>query len=98
MGPLTGIRIVELGGIGPAPFCCMLLADLGADILRIDRIVASDSGVPMEARFNLLHRGRRSVAMDLKKPAAVDAVKRLVAKADVLIEGFRPGVAERLGL
>ncbi|MGC4250102.1 MAG: CaiB/BaiF CoA-transferase family protein [Sphingobium sp.] len=98
MGPLSGIRIVELGGIGPAPFCCMLLADLGADIIRIDRIVASDSGIPMDKRFNLMHRGRRSVAMDLKQPAAVDAVKRLVKQADVLIEGFRPGVTERMGL
>ncbi|QKS00567.1 CoA transferase [Sphingomonas sp. CL5.1] len=98
MGPLAGLKVVELGGIGPAPFCCMLLSDLGAEIVRIDRIVASDSGIAMEKRFNLLHRGRKSVAMDLKRPAAVAAVKRLVADAHVVIEGFRPGVAERLGL
>lgn len=98
MGPLAGIRIVELGGVGPAPFCCMLLADLGAEIIRIDRIEPSDSGVPMEKRFNLLHRGRRSIAMDLKNAAAVEAVLRLVSTADALVEGFRPGVAERLGL
>lgn len=98
MGPLSGLKIVELGGIGPGPFCCMLLADLGADVVRIDRIVPSDSGVPMEPRFNLLHRGRRSVALDLKRSEAVDTVKRMVARADALIEGFRPGVAERLGL
>jgi len=97
-GPLAGIRIVELGGIGPGPFAAMLLSDLGADVLRIDRIEASDSGVDMPEKFNLLHRGRRSVAMDLKKPQAVEAVKQLVAQADALIEGFRPGVAERLGL
>ncbi|WP_326536608.1 CaiB/BaiF CoA transferase family protein [Pseudorhodoferax sp.] len=97
-GPLTGIRIVELGGIGPGPYTAMLLADLGADIVRIDRIVASDSGVDMDEKFNLLHRGRRSVAMDLKRPEAVATVLRLVARADALIEGFRPGVAERLGL
>lgn len=98
MGPLAGVKIIELGGIGPAPFCCMLLADMGAEIVRIDRIVPSDSGIPMEKRFNLLHRGRRSIAMDLKQPAAVETVKRLVAQADALIEGFRPGAAERLGL
>jgi alpha-methylacyl-CoA racemase len=98
MGPLAGVRIVELGGIGPGPFAAMLLSDLGADVLRIDRIVASDSGFHMPEKFNLLHRGRRSVAMDLKKPQAVDAVRKLIARADALIEGFRPGVAERLGL
>ncbi len=98
MGPLAGVKIVELGGIGPAPFCCMLLADMGAQIIRIDRITPSDSGIPMDKRFNLLHRGRRSIAMDLKHPEAVAAVKRLVAKADALVEGFRPGAAERLGL
>ncbi len=98
MGPLAGVKIVELGGIGPAPFCCMLLADMGAEIIRIDRIVPSDSGIPMDKRFNLLHRGRRSIAMDLKRPEAVEAVKRFVMQADALIEGFRPGAAERLGL
>jgi alpha-methylacyl-CoA racemase len=98
MGPLAGIKVVELGGSGPGPFCCMLLSDLGADVLRIDRMVPSDNGLSIERPFNLLYRGRRSVAMDLKKSAAVDAVKRLVVSADALIEGFRPGVTERLGL
>ena len=99
MGPLAGVKVLELGGIGPGPFCSMLLSDMGADVLRIDRIVPTDSGVKgMEPRFNLLHRGRRSVAMDLKNPRAVAAVKRLVTGADALIEGFRPGVAERMGL
>jgi alpha-methylacyl-CoA racemase len=97
-GPLAGIRIVELGGVGPAPFCCMLLADLGADIIRIDRPPGYDGGAPVEHRFNLLHRGRRSAALDLKKREATDAVLKLVRSADALIEGFRPGVAEKLGL
>ncbi|MGE4243108.1 CaiB/BaiF CoA transferase family protein [Ramlibacter sp.] len=97
-GPLAGVRIVELGGIGPGPFAAMLLSDLGADIIRIDRIVPSDSGVHMDEKFMAINRGRRSVAMDLKKKEAVDAVLKLVASADALIEGFRPGVAERLGL
>lgn len=97
-GPLTGIRIVELGGIGPVPFACMLLADLGADILRIDRPPGFDGGMPTDPRFNLMNRGRRSAAMDLKKPEAVAAALRLVRQADALVEGFRPGIAERLGL
>jgi alpha-methylacyl-CoA racemase len=97
-GPLAGVRIVELGGVGPAPFCCMLLADLGADIVRIDRPPGYDGGAPVEHRFNLLHRGRRSAAFDLKNPEATKAVLKLVCRADALIEGFRPGVAEKLGL
>lgn len=97
-GPLAGLRILELGGVGPAPFCCMLLADLGADVIRIDRPPGYDGGAPVDARFQLLHRGRRSVALDLKQPEAVSAVLRLVARADALVEGFRPGVAERMGL
>lgn len=98
MGPLKGVRIVELGGIGPGPFAAMLLSDLGADVLRIDRIHASDSGIDMPEKYNLLHRGRRSVAMDLKRPESVAAVLKLISQADAVIEGFRPGVAERLGL
>jgi alpha-methylacyl-CoA racemase len=93
-GPLAGVRVVELGGIGPGPFCGMLLADLGADVVRVDR--AADAGRPSE--HPVLHRGRRSVALDLKDAVAVDAVLRLVDGADALVEGFRPGVAERLGL
>jgi len=91
-GPLAGIRIVELAGIGPGPFCGMMLADHGAEVIRIDR-----GGGPADARDPLL-RSRRSVALDLKRPAAVAAVRRIVRQADGLIEGFRPGVAERLGL
>lgn len=97
-GPLAGIRIVELGGVGPVPFCCMLLSDLGADVIRIDRPSGYDGGQPGDPRFNLLNRGRRSAAFDLKKPEAADAVLKLVARADALVEGFRPGVAEKLGL
>src|SRR5262245_50491022 len=99
MGPLAGIKIVELGGIGPAPLCSMILSNMGADVIRLDRIVPSDSGVKgMDPRFNLLNRGARSVAVDLKNPAAIEAVLRLVAQADAVTEGFRPGVTERLGL
>ena len=98
MGPLKGLRVIELAGIGPGPFCAMLLADMGADVVRIDRTEASGLGVPMDKRYDINGRNRRSVALDLKAPAGRDAVLRLIAGADVLIEGFRPGVAERLGL
>jgi alpha-methylacyl-CoA racemase len=97
-GPLAGVRVVEIAGIGPGPFCAMMLADMGAEVLRIDRLGPADLGLPVEPRFSVLSRGRRSVALDLKQPAAIAAVKRLVVKADALIEGFRPGVMERLGL
>jgi alpha-methylacyl-CoA racemase len=97
-GPLVGVRVVEVGGVGPAPFCAMLLADLGAEVVRIDRLVPSESGLPVERRFEIIYRSRKSVALDLKKSEAVEAVKRLVEKADILLEGFRPGVMERMGL
>jgi alpha-methylacyl-CoA racemase len=95
-GPLAGLRVVELAGIGPAPFACMLLADLGADVIKVDRPDATPLGVPAE--LDLLNRGRPSVALDLKEPAGVETVRRLVDRADVFVEGFRPGVAERIGL
>jgi alpha-methylacyl-CoA racemase len=101
MGPLEGIRIVELAGIGPGPFCAMLLSDMGAEVIRVDRamMVGQDTDRDgNDARFNLLSRGRRNIAVDLKNPAAVDAVLRLIDRADALLEGFRPGVMERLGL
>jgi alpha-methylacyl-CoA racemase len=99
MGPLAGLRIIEMAGIGPAPFCAMMLADMGAEVIRIDRREKADLGLPgREARFEVMNRGRRSIAVDLKNPAAVEVVKRLVRDADALIEGFRPGVMERLGL
>ena len=94
MGPLKGIRILEMAGIGPGPFCAMMLSDMGAEVIRIDRLNQKGSG----HRANVLNRGRRSIALDLKNPAAIETVLRLVDQADVLIEGFRPGVMERLGL
>ncbi len=97
-GPLVGYKIVELAGIGPNPMCAMMLADMGAEVIRIDRLVASDLGVPVDAKFSVLDRSRRSIAVDLKQPAGIDLVLKLVAQADALIEGFRPGVMERLGL
>lgn len=97
-GPLAGIKVVELGGVGAVPFCCMLLADLGADVVRIDRPAGYDGGAPVDARFNLLNRGRRSVLLDLKDPADIATARELIRRADVVVEGFRPGVAERLGL
>src|SRR5262245_15106751 len=97
-GPLAGGSVLELAGSGPGPFCGMMLADMGADILRIDRLETRDLGLPLEAKFDVMGRGRRSIALDLKKTEAVDIVLVLAAKADVLIEGFRPGVTERLGL
>lgn len=98
MGPLAGLRVVELTGIGPGPMAAMLLADMGATVLRIDRPVASGLGLRQPVRTDLTLRGRHALALDLKDPRARELVLRLVAKADALIEGFRPGVAERLGL
>ncbi|HEY5046708.1 MAG TPA: CaiB/BaiF CoA-transferase family protein [Rhizomicrobium sp.] len=93
MGPLTGIRIVEFQGIGPGPFAAMLLSDMGANVIRIDR-----KGGWEPRPTEVTYRGRQAVALDLKKPEAVDAVLTLIGNADALIEGYRPGVMERLGL
>ena len=95
MGPLSGVRVVEFAGLGPGPFCGMLLADLGADVVRIDRRGSGSGGL---GATSLLDRGKRSIALDLKDPADVEVVRALVRRADVLLEGFRPGVMERLGL
>ena len=95
MGPLTGLRVVELQGIGPGPFCGMMLADMGAEIIRVDRSAAVGSGA---RSADVLARGRKSIAVDLKNPQGVETVLKLVETADVLLEGFRPGVTERLGL
>ena len=92
-GPLTGLKIVEFAGIGPGPFCGMLLSDLGADVVRIDRM-GGRGGAPTD----IPSRGRRSVALDLKDPAAVETGLQLMERADAVFEGFRPGVMERLGL
>jgi alpha-methylacyl-CoA racemase len=98
MGPLAGIRVVEMSNIGPAPFCGMLLADLGATVLSVQRMAAADLGLDIPARYDFLNRGKQAVAVDLKAPDGVALVRDLIAGADILIEGFRPGVMERLGL
>jgi alpha-methylacyl-CoA racemase len=97
VGPLSGVKIVEIAGIGPGPFAAMMLSDMGADVLRVDRAqqVGTDFSAPNK---EVLNRGRRSIGVDLKQPEGVEAVMRLVDQADALIEGFRPGVAERLGI
>lgn len=95
-GPLEGYRVIELAGLGPAPYACMLLAEAGADVLRLGRI--APGALPAAARDDLLARSRPSVGIDLKRPEAVELILDLVARSDALIEGFRPGVAERLGL
>src|ERR1700742_4194695 len=93
MGPLHGIRIVEFAGIGPGPFAAMLFSDMGAEVIRIDR-----KGGRSPAKTEIYMRGRKAVALDMKKPEAVEAALALIEKADALIEGFRPGVMERLGV
>jgi crotonobetainyl-CoA:carnitine CoA-transferase CaiB-like acyl-CoA transferase len=97
-GPLAGLKVVELAAIGPGPMAAMMLADLGATVLRIDRREPAALGVPRPARFDLLLRNRPVLPLDLKRPEAIELALELVDEADVLIEGFRPGVAERLGL
>ena len=94
-GPLRGVKVVELAGIGPGPHACMILADLGADVIRIDRPRGPSIG---GSSNDILNRGRPSVALDLKDPRAIETVLQLVEDADILIEGMRPGVTERLGL
>lgn len=100
MGPLAGKRIVEIAGIGPCPFAGMMLADMGADVVLVERKTrdGGTAGDGLDPRFTIMNRGKRSIAIDLKADGAVDVVLRLVAGADGLIEGFRPGVMERLGL
>jgi alpha-methylacyl-CoA racemase len=98
MGPLSGIRVLEFEAIGPAPFAGMLLADMGADVLVVDRPQSGELGLTRERWYDVLMRGKRSVTLDLKKQSAREAALELAARADALIEGFRPGVMERLGL
>ena len=98
MGPLAGVRIVEFAGIGPAPMAAMLLAEMGATVLRIDRIADSDLGIPMPTKYEVLKRSRHIIRLDLKRPEAVALTLQLVEQSDALIEGFRPKVMERLGL
>ena len=95
MGPLNGYRIVEMAGLGPAPFCAMLLSDMGADVVRIDREGGSN---PLDLEIDVLNRGRRSVALNLKTPEGIATALALITRADAVIEGYRPGIMERLGL
>jgi alpha-methylacyl-CoA racemase len=97
-GPLSGVTVLEIQGLGPGPFCAMVLSDFGADVIRVDRADAARSADGAQPPPDVLARGRRSVAVDLKHPGGVEVVLRLAERADVLIEGFRPGVMERLGL
>jgi alpha-methylacyl-CoA racemase len=96
-GPLSGIKVIEIAGIGPGPFTAMMLADMGAEVIRVDR-AGSVGGDPNQPNLEILNRGRRSIGVDLKSPDGVETVLTLVEQADALIEGFRPGVAERLGI
>ena len=98
MGPLAGIKVLEFEAIGPAPFAGMLLADMGADVLLVDRPASSDLGLKRERWYDVMLRGKRSVTLDLKSPQGAQAALELIGRADALIEGFRPGVMERLGL
>lgn len=98
-GPLDGVRVVEIAGVGPAPFAAMLLADMGAEVIRVDRVDAIEQSPGMDdPRFRIPERSRLSVAVDLKSPEGAEIVLRLAGTADAMVEGFRPGVAERLGI
>ena len=97
-GPLAGVKVLEIAGIGPGPFCAMMLADMGADVVRIDRAQNVTGGDPASPPSDVLMRGRRSIGVDLKNPDGVETVLALIEGADALLEGFRPGVMERLGL
>lgn len=98
MGPLRGLKVIELAGLGPTPFCGMLLGDMGADVLRVDRLAESDLGVQFSTEYDLRSRNKRSIAIDIKSSEGKAVLMALVANADILVEGFRPGVAERLGV
>lgn len=97
-GPLSGTIVVEMAAIGPVPHCGLVLAEMGASVIRLDRIGGAALGIPVPPRHDALARGKRSVALDLKSPDGLEAARTLIARADVLLEGFRPGVMERLGL
>lgn len=94
-GPLTGVKIVEVGGIGPGPFCAMMLSDMGAEVIRVERLGHQGLADPI---YEVMHRNRRSIIIDLKKPEGVEAILKIIEQVDALQEGFRPGVMERLGL
>ncbi len=97
-GPLSGYRIIEIAGIGPGPFAAMMLADMGAEVIRVERAQSVKGEAPATAHWDTLLRGRKNIAIDLKNPQGVEALLQLVEKADAIIEGFRPGVMERLGI
>ena len=97
-GPLSGYRIIEIAGIGPGPFAAMMLADMGAEVIRVERAQSVKGAAPATAHWDTLLRGRKNIAIDLKNPQGVEALLQLVEKADAIIEGFRPGVMERLGI
>lgn len=96
MGPLTGMKVIEIGGIGPGPFCVQMLADMGADVIRIER--GSTLGLPLDIKFEIWHRGKRPLKINIKTEKGVQCVLKLIEQADALVEGFRPGVMENLGL
>ncbi|MFC4272645.1 CoA transferase [Sneathiella chungangensis] len=98
MGPLAGLKVIEMAGLGPAPFSGMLLGDLGAEVLRIDRVSSVDLGIEFPTKFDLRNRNKKSVAINIKTEDGLATLHSLIEKADVLIEGYRPGVAERLGI
>jgi alpha-methylacyl-CoA racemase len=98
MGPLQGVKIIELAGIGPVPLCGMMLSDMGAEVIRVDRAVGAIGGIQVERPYDVLGRGRKSIRVNLKDPEGVEVIYRLLETADALIEGFRPGVTERMGL
>src|SRR5919199_1916400 len=98
MGPLAGVKVLEFEAIGPAPFAGMLLADMGADVIVIDRPADAGLGLKRDRWYDVMMRGKRSVTLDLKSPRGAQAALALIARADALIEGFRPGVMERLGV
>jgi alpha-methylacyl-CoA racemase len=97
-GPLTGYKVIELAGIGPAPMCAMMLSDMGAEVVRVDRLADAGLGIAMPKKYNFLGRGRKSIAIDLKNPDGIEALLKLIDGADCVLEGFRPGVMERLGM
>ena len=98
MGLLSGMTVLEIGGIGPGPFCAMLLADLGADVLRIEKPGKKAAGFEERPSAKIVSRNKTALTLDLKSPDAVEVIKIMVRRADAIIEGFRPGVMERLGL
>ena len=98
MGPLSSLKIIEIAGIGPGPMCAMLLSDMGAEVVRVDRVTKADLGMERDPKKDVMNRGRRSIAVDLKSPEGIELLLNMIDKADVITEGFRPGVMERLGL